>query len=65
MKTIEEQAFAECTSLVKLIIPDSVETIGKDAFAKCNLSSITWRGKAYNSNVKNLFNKAVGEEAWT
>jgi hypothetical protein len=64
VKTIESLAFYQCTSLTgTLIIPDSVTSIGKNAFEACsNISSITWKGKAYTD--KGEFNKAIGVIAW-
>ena len=39
---IEEKAFENCASLTKIIIPDSVETIGKRAFYGCTaLAEVT------------------------
>jgi hypothetical protein len=39
---IEEAAFAECTGITRVIIPDSVTYIGDWAFAKCaSLTGIT------------------------
>ncbi len=42
MKTIGDSAFAGCTSLTSITIPDSVTTIGNHAFSNCtSLTSIT------------------------
>lgn len=36
LTAIEESAFEKCTSLMSIIIPAGVETIGKQAFANCS-----------------------------
>lgn len=39
--TIGEGLFADCTELTSVVLPNSVESIGDWAFARCNLTSIT------------------------
>ena len=42
--SIGNYAFWECASLTGITLPDSVEYIGEDAFAGCNLSIHAHRG---------------------
>ena len=35
VKSLGTEAFAECTSLVKIDLPDTLQTIGSNAFSKC------------------------------
>jgi len=52
--TIGEQAFAGCSDLLKLTIPDTVTSIGAGAFNKCNsLTSITM-----GANMQSIGEKA-------
>ena len=45
--TIENYAFAYCTSLTSVVIPDSVTTIGELAFRSCNsLNAVYYKGTA-------------------
>ena len=39
LKTISNQAFENCSSLLKVTIPQSVTKIGKSAFANCSYLS--------------------------
>ena len=39
--SIEEKSFYECKSLIGIIIPNGVATIGKDAFTNSNLTSVS------------------------
>ena len=41
LKSIGDNAFAECTNLNTVVIPGSVENIGASAFRNCNITSLT------------------------
>lgn len=41
VKTIEELAFSSCTDLTSVTIPNSITSIGRDAFYGCGLVSVT------------------------
>ena len=41
VKTIEEYDFSSCTDLTSVTIPNSITSIGKDAFYGCGLVSVT------------------------
>ena len=49
LKTIAENAFAECHKLIQVDISDGVDTIGEHAFYYCeNLKVVTFRGNPAN-----------------
>lgn len=46
VEVIDDEAFAECTSLTEVVLPNSLKRIGKRAFAGCKkLEMITWSEK--------------------
>ena len=46
VRSIENLAFAECTSLTSISIPNSVTKIDEDAFSGCNLKKVYFNGSA-------------------
>jgi hypothetical protein len=50
LTTIGYYAFAQCTSLLKITIPNSVARVGQDAFRECspNLEA-TYKGVVYRT----------------
>ena len=58
---IGQNAFADCTSLKKLTIPDSIEVVGADAFPNAvGAVSITDLAKWCNIDFENLFSAPRG-----
>ncbi len=53
---IDSTAFNHCTGLEKILIPDSISTIGAGAFFYCdNLQYNTYNGGKYLGNVRNPY----------
>ena len=50
--SIGYEAFAKCTSLTSITIPESVKWIGTRAFDRCGLTSIVWNVKDFYSDEK-------------
>ncbi len=43
---IGESAFADCTTLKRINIPEKVQTIGNAAFQNCDIENLQWNAKA-------------------
>lgn len=57
-RVIADNAFAFCNSLNSIIIPQSINSIGEDAFGKCNnLSLVFYEGQSNEFNSINCDNK--------
>lgn len=60
--SIEEKAFAYCSSLTSVTIPDSVMSISKDVFDGCDkLANLSFEGKTFEQ-VKAMENYPFGIE---
>ena len=54
LKSLNQEAFKECSSLTSIILPDSLEQIGQSCFADCT-SLVT---VSLSSNIKYIYNYA-------
>ena len=54
LNTIGHSAFASCTSIVNIVIPDSVVAIGKASFSNCtSLESVTFSSNSELASIEN------------